>query len=230
MRDRILIVEDEVSMAGAISYALRQEGFETVVAHDGRKALEVFRKQPPDLVLLDIMVPEVSGWQLLPAFRRSSNVPVIIVSARVQEADRVSGLELGADDYVTKPFSPRELVARVRAVLRRARAEAEATEARPVSLCGVELEPERREARVDGNPVGLSRKEFDLLLYLMLHAGRVRTREEILKAVWGQDEYIDQRTVDVHIRWLRKKIEANPAVPRRLITVRGVGYRFADAL
>ena len=229
MAQRILIVEDDASTAEAVAYSLEQEGFEAAVAADGDAALKAFEKQPPDLVILDLMLPGISGWQLLTAFRRHRPVPVIVLTARVEEADRVAGLEMGADDYVTKPFSVRELTARVRAVLRRA-TERDAEQAEAVtSSGGVTVDADRHEVFVNGNAVALSPKEFDLLAYLMSHAGRVRTREQILQAVWGQDAYLDERTVDVHVRWVRKKIEADPANPERLVTVRGVGYKFVDA-
>jgi DNA-binding response OmpR family regulator len=229
MAERILIVEDESSTAEAVAYSLEQEGFETVVAGDGQAALTAFEEQLPDLVVLDLMLPGISGWQLLSAFRRRRGVSVIVLTARVEEADRVAGLEMGADDYVTKPFSVRELTARVRAVLRRSAAR-ERDEAEPVtSRAGVTVDTDRHEVLVDGTPISLSPKEFDLLAYLMSHAGRVRTREQILQAVWGQDAYLDERTVDVHVRWLRTKIEADPAHPQRIVTVRGVGYKFVDA-
>jgi len=227
MAERILIVEDEPSMAEAVAYALEQEGFEAVLASDGKVALEKVEEQPPDLVILDLMLPGISGWDLFRAFRRYGNVPVIMLTARVEETDRVAGLELGADDYVTKPFSMRELMARVRAVLRRTTATPPAGASPIISRAGLSLDTERHEVQVDGEPVALSPKEFDLLAYLVKHSGRVRTRGQILEAVWGESEYLDERTVDVHIRWLRRKIETDPANPRRLITVHGVGYRFA---
>lgn len=229
MSERILIVEDEPNLAEAVAYALAQEGFDVDMAGEGRAALEAFEKQSPDLVVLDLMLPHISGWDLFKAFRKQRpSVPVIMLTARAEETDRVAGLEMGADDYVTKPFSMRELVARVRSVLRRG---AVAEEVVPAVLHkgGVRLDAEKHEATVHGQPVVLSPKEFALLSYLMRHAGRVRTREEILQTVWGQDAYLDQRTVDVHIRWLRTKIEADPARPQLLLTVRGLGYKFAEA-
>jgi DNA-binding response OmpR family regulator len=228
MADRILIVEDEISVAEAVAYALEQEGFEASVAADGKSALQLFEQWTPDLVILDLMLPEISGWDLFSAFRRSRNLPVIMLTARVEEPDRVAGLEMGADDYVTKPFSMRELVARVRTVLRRAAEETTPDLTGTISGAGIVLDAERHEVVVDANPVELSPKEFDLLAYLMRHAGRVRARADILQAVWGESEYVDERTVDVHIRWLRKKIEQDPAQPERLVTVRGVGYKFTE--
>lgn len=229
MSKRVLVVEDESSVAEAVAYALHREGFETMTAGTSQAALRTFEEYSPDVVLLDLMLPGLSGWQLLPLLRKKRSVPIIMVTARAEESDRVAGLEMGADDYITKPFSMRELIARVRAVLRRAPADSEIEETPVLNVHGVSLDRERREVMVDGRPVDLAPKEFELLAYLMSRTGRVRTRDDILMAVWGQNEYIDPRTVDVHVRWLRKKIETDPAEPRRLLTVRGVGYRFADA-
>jgi len=228
MAGTILIVEDERSVGDAVAYALEREGFEVVVAREGKAALDLFQKNAVDLVVLDLMLPGLSGWDLLGAFRRERRVPVIMLTARAEEADRVAGLEMGADDYVTKPFSMRELVARVRAVLRRGSgSEADAQDG-VVEAGGVRVDIDRHEASVDGSELELSPKEFDLLAYLVRNAGRTRSREQILTAVWGDDSYIDQRTVDVHVRWLRTKIEKDPAHPERLMTVRGVGYKFAE--
>lgn len=229
MSERILIVEDEPMLAEAVAYALEQEGFITELAAEGRSALEAFEKQRPDLVILDLMLPNINGWELFKAFRKQrQSVPVIMLTARAEEADRVAGLEMGADDYVTKPFSMRELVARVRAVLRRGTPAEEAIPAL-MQKGAVRLDAEKHEVCVHDQPVPLSPKEFALLSYLMRHSGRVRSRDEILQTVWGQDAYLDQRTVDVHIRWLRTKIEDDPANPHLLLTVRGVGYKFAEA-
>lgn len=228
MAERILLVEDEQSVTDAVSYSLEQEGFELLTAGDGQTALKRFEEGRPELVILDLMLPGINGWELLKAFRKQRpGVPVIMLTARAEEADRVAGLEMGADDYITKPFSMRELAARVRAVLRRASDRTE--EVIPViTKSGVRLDIDRHEVTVDGKAVTLSPKEFDLLAYLMRHAGRVRSRDDILQAVWGSPEYLDERTVDVHIRWLRLKIEADPVSPKRLVTVRGVGYKFAE--
>jgi two-component system response regulator RegX3 len=228
MAERILIVEDEASLAEAVAYTLQQVGLDVTIAADGHSALTQFEQTHPDLVVLDLMLPGINGWDLFRAFRKQrAGVPVIMLTARAEEADRVAGLEMGADDYVTKPFSMRELVARVRTVLRRAGAREDAT-AVTLSRGGVLVDRARHEVTVDGEPVGLTPREFDLLAYLMEHAGRVRTREQMLQAVWAQEDYLDERTVDVHIRWLRTKIEADASHPRRLITVRGVGYKFAE--
>ncbi len=229
MPSHLLLVEDEPSLAEAVAYTLEQEGFAVDTAAEGRAALALFEAHPPDLVILDLMLPGLTGWQLLPAFRRQRDVPIIMLTARIEEADRVAGLEMGADDYVTKPFSMRELVARVRAVLRRRQPADPAAEEVVLEAGGVRADLERHEVTVDGAPVSLSPKEYELLVYLLRHRGRVRSRDDILQAVWGQEAYLDERTVDVHIRWLRKKIETNPSQPRRLLTVRGAGYKFAEA-
>lgn len=228
MPERVLIVEDETSVAEAVAYTLEREGFATEIAADGRAALEAFEADPPALVILDLMLPGLSGWQLFTAFRRRADVPIIMLTARAEEADRVAGLEMGADDYVLKPFSMRELVARVRTVLRRsARAEQGAAEER-LAAGDLSVNLGSHEVTVRGRPVSLSPKEFDLLAYLMGTPGRVRSREEIIAAVWDEEQYLDQRTVDVHIRWLRQKVEADPASPRHLVTVRGAGYKFVE--
>lgn len=228
MPERILIVEDESSVAAAVAYTLECEGFEVEIAPDGRMALDAFEARPPALVILDLMLPGLSGWQLFSAFRRQADVPIIMLTARAAEADRVAGLEMGADDYVLKPFSMRELVARVRTVLRRS-VRVEQQEPDDALTAGdLRVDLGRHEVSLSGRTLSLSPKEFDLLTYLMRTPGRVRSREEIIAAVWGEEEYLDQRTVDVHIRWLRQKIEADPAAPRRLVTVRGVGYKFVE--
>jgi two-component system, OmpR family, response regulator RegX3 len=229
MAQRILIVEDESTLAEAVAYSLGQEGFSVSVANEGGAALTGFEEQHPDLVILDLMLPNINGWELFKAFRKQQpNVPVIMLTARADETDRVAGLEMGADDYVTKPFSMRELVARVRAVLRRMTASLEASGSAIMNKSGIHLDADRHEVTAKGEAVTLSPKEFALLAYMMRHSGRVRTREEILQAVWGEDNLLDERTVDVHIRWLRMKIEQDPAQPKVLLTLRGVGYKFVD--
>ena len=228
LMQHILIVEDEPSLIEALSYTFEREGFEVSAATDGPAALNQFERVAPDLVLLDLMLPGINGWDLFHAFRRQrAGVPVIMLTARADEPDRVAGLEMGADDYVTKPFSMRELVARVRTVMRRC---SDCVEDEPVLLSkgGVVLDRSRHQVMVDGGAADLAPREFALLAYLMGHSGHVRSREQILQAVWGEEEYLDERTVDVHIRWLRTKIEADPSHPVRLLTVRGVGYKFAE--
>jgi DNA-binding response OmpR family regulator len=229
MAQRVLIVEDETSVAEAVAYALEKEGFEAFVAADGASALQWFEARSPDLVILDLMLPGLSGWQLLPIFRGRREVPVIMLTARSEETDRVAGLEMGADDYITKPFAMRELVARVRAVLRRADAAKGGDRPRILLKGRITLDAERREVCVKGEPVQLTPKEFDVLAYLMKHAGRPLTREEIYRAVWGEEFYPEDRTVDVHVHWLRRKIEENPTDPQCLVTVARVGYKFVEA-
>lgn len=226
-RQRILIVEDETGVAEAIAYTLGQEGFETEIAADGREALDKFEAETPALVILDLMLPGLSGWQLFSAFRRQHDVPIIMLTARTEEADRVAGLEMGADDYVPKPFSMRELVARVRTILRRSAGVGDTVPGTLLRAGEIEVDMGSHEVTIRGESVGVSPREFALLAYLMQNSGRVRTRDEIISAVWDE-EYLDQRTVDVHIRWLRQKIEIDPASPRHLITVRGVGYKFVE--
>ena len=228
MAERILIVEDEATLAEAVAYALEQEGFSVGIAAEGQAGLRLFEDQHPDLIILDLMLPNINGWELFKAFRKQrAGVPVIMLTARAEESDRVAGLEMGADDYITKPFSMRELVARVRAVLRRNSAEQD-TAPLVTQRGGIRLDAERHEVWVNEKAVNLSPKEFALLEYLMRHAGRVRSRDDILHTVWGQDAYLDERTVDVHVRWLRTKIEGDPANPQLLLTVRGIGYKFVD--
>jgi DNA-binding response OmpR family regulator len=209
-------------------YALEKEGFEAELVADGNTALTRFEAAPPDVVVLDLMLPGRSGWELLSHFRRQGETPVLLLTARAEEADRVAGLEMGADDYIVKPFSMRELIARVRAVLRRTTREPSEVGPRLLSSGGVTVDLDRHEALADGQSLELSPKEFDLLAYLLRHVGRIRTRDQILASVWGEDEFIDRRTVDVHVRWLRTKIEQDPARPKRVVTVRGVGYKFSE--
>lgn len=225
----VLLVEDEPALADTIAYSLRQEGMEVVVALDGEAALERFRERTPSLVVLDLMLPKLSGLDVLRAVRAASTVPVVVLTARDTEADKVAGLELGADDYVTKPFSMRELVSRVRAQLRRA-AMAGGTAEAPLPLTGgpVVLDPDRHEVTVRGQPVQLTPKEFELLWVLLSRKGRLVTREFLIEEVWGSDYVGDTRTLDVHVKRLRRKIEEDPGSPRHLLTVRGLGYKFVD--
>lgn len=228
MPEHILLVEDDSSLAMAVGYALECEGFTVDVCADGAEALRSYETAPPALVLLDLMLPGLNGWELLSRFRQAPDRPVIILSARVEEADRVAALEMGADDYVTKPFSMRELVARVRVALRRHQPPAPAP-AEPTVLegAGVRVDLVRHQVTVEGRPVLCSPKEYDLLVFLMRQPERVRSRREILRGVWGREEFLDERTVYVHVRWLREKIETDPGHPRRLLTIHGVGYKFA---
>ena len=223
----ILVVDDEFSYREALSLGLAAEGFEVVTAADAAEALVAFSSRTPDLVLLDVMLPDRSGLEVCKEIKATSNVPVVMVSARSEEVDVVVGLELGAADYIAKPYRLRELTARIRAVLRRASSEETSERRDRVLRVGpVSLDPERREVRVHDDRVDLSRKEFDLLLLLMSRSSMVVTREECLDALWWGQDLLDSRTLDEHVKRLRRKIEADPAEPRHLITVRGVGFRF----
>ncbi|GAA4836947.1 response regulator transcription factor [Garicola koreensis] len=222
---RILIVEDEASFSEALSYTLQKEGYDVTVAEDGYDAVEVFDAEGADLVLLDLMLPGQPGTEVCRQIRLRSMVPVIMLTAKDSEVDKVVGLELGADDYVTKPYSSRELLARVRAVLRR-QAEPEVDDASTVVAGPVRMDIERHIVEVAGRSVNLPLKEFELLEILIRNAGRVLTRGQIIDRVWGSDYVGDTKTLDVHVKRLRSKIEADPAKPRLLITVRGLGYKF----
>ena len=225
--ESIMVVEDEVNLVAAIEYNLKREGFDVHVANDGLAALETARQVDPDLVLLDIMLPVLDGFGVLKNLRQYSDVPVILLTARSEEIDRVLGLELGADDYVTKPFSMRELLARIRANLRRKGAAAGARDTRELLRAdNLEVDLAARIARLDGQFLNLKPREFHLLVFLIRNRGRVLTRTYILDQLWGHDYFGDERTVDVHIRWLRRKIEHAPGTPDRIVTVRGAGYRF----
>jgi two-component system response regulator RegX3 len=228
---RILLVEDERSIAEGLKVSLEAEGFELTWARDGQEAMTGWERARPDLILLDLMLPGISGLEVCRAIRARSAVPIIMLTARDTEVDRVVGLELGADDYLTKPFSSRELVARVRAVLRRAtslRVDDPRGEAPAVEVAGVRVDRARHEVTVEGEPVTVPPKEFQLLALLIEHAGRVLTRDQLIDEVWGSDYVGDTKTLDVHVRRLRQRIERDPHVPERIETVRGVGYRFAD--
>ena len=222
---RVLVVEDEESYSDALSYMLRKEGFEVAVAPTGNVALETFDRTGADLVLLDLMLPGLSGTEVCRALRQKSNVPVIMLTAKDSEIDKVVGLELGADDYVTKPFSSRELVARIRAVLRR-RGEEEAPLPAALEAGPVRMDVERHVVTVRGEDVQLPLKEFELLEVLLRNAGRVLTRMQLIDRVWGADYVGDTKTLDVHVKRLRAKIEEDPSQPRYIVTVRGLGYKF----
>ncbi|MBB4911810.1 response regulator transcription factor [Actinophytocola algeriensis] len=224
---RVLIVEDEESFADPLAFLLRKEGFTAAVASTGQQALEEFDRNGADIVLLDLMLPGMSGTDVCKALRQRSTVPVIMVTARDSEIDKVVGLEIGADDYVTKPYSARELIARVRAVLRRG-GESPDGELLPQVLAAgpVRMDVERHVVTVDGTEVPLPLKEFDLLEYLLRNVGRVLTRGQLIDRVWGADYVGDTKTLDVHVKRLRSKIEPDPASPRHLVTVRGLGYKF----
>jgi two-component system response regulator RegX3 len=225
----ILLVEDEESIVTPLVEALRREGFDSAVSTSAADSLEAFERARPDLVLLDVMLPDGSGFEVCRELRARSRVPIIMLTARGEEADRVAGLELGADDYVVKPFSARELVARVRAVLRRA---AEASERRAegaTEIGELRVDPARRAASFRSEELELSRKEFDLLRLLVDNAGSVVTRERLIDEVWDTNWFGSTKTLDVHVSGLRKKLEDDPNAPRYIHTVRGVGFRFASA-
>jgi len=234
MAEKILVVEDEVALQETLIYNLKRLGYEVDAAGDGQSALEMARSTRPDLILLDIMLPGMDGFEVCRILRQEMSTPVLMLTARDDEIDRVVGLEVGADDYLTKPFSMRELLARVKAMLRRVRLirqEMNAPAAPPISKQALVFENltidlNRREVRLNDKPVAMKPKEFELLLFLAQHQSQVLSREFILERVWGWDYIGDSRTVDVHIRWLREKVEIDPANPTRIITVRSAGYRF----
>ena len=226
---RVLIVEDEPALADSIRYGLEREGYECTVLNDGLRAIDYVRSWRPDLVLLDLMLPGMPGTDVCREIRTIGQVPIVMVTAKDTEADKVLGLELGADDYITKPFSMRELVARVRAVLRRAGLVTESPErATSISAGPVVIDTERHEVRVKDGVVELPPKEFALLEVLVRKVGKLMTRDALIAQVWGEDYYGDTRTLDVHVKRLRQKIEPDPHHPRHLVTVRGLGYRFVD--
>jgi len=222
----ILIVDDEPSIGEVLSIYLRRAGYQVEVAHDGQQALEVLDRQPPDLVILDLMLPKVDGREITRRLRAAGDTPIIMLTARREEADRIAGLEMGADDYVVKPFSPQEVVSRVKAVLRRTRGAAPADAERPLIFEDLCIDPRTRLVEINGTEKSLTAKEFDLLWVLARHPRQVFNRDQLLDLVWGLTEYVDPSTVTVHVRRLREKIEADPASPRHIQTVWGVGYKF----
>ena len=225
----ILIVEDEPSIAEVVSLYLERADFKVKTAADGEVALQILEKNIPDLIILDLMLPEVDGFAITRWLRERSNVPIIMLTARRDEIDRITGLELGADDYVVKPFSPQELVSRVRAVLRRANNAAAAPQtAAPIERGPLTINTLERTVTLNGQAVSLTAKEFDMLTLLATHPRQVFTRDQLLEQVWGESEYIDPSTVTVHVRRLREKIEPDPSAPVHLITVWGVGYKFEE--
>lgn len=242
---RVLVVDDEPNIREVLAINLRREGLDVVFASDGLEAVDMARSVKPDLIVLDIMLPGMDGFQVCRTIRDESTVPILLLSARGEEIDRIVGLELGADDFLVKPFAMRELVARVRAMLRRSRMVVSASgsseqstggdghaepaapgQARPILAGDVQIDVPRRQAKLAGTELSLKPKEFDLLLYFASHPGIVLSRDALLREVWGYDYPVDTRTVDVHVRWLRQKIELDPATPRRIETMRGHGYRF----
>jgi two-component system response regulator RegX3 len=224
----VLLVEDEDSFIDALSVGLKREGFRVTVARDGAEALQVFESTQPDLVLLDVMLPKVSGIDVCREIRTRSKVPIIMVTAKGAEIDTVVGLEVGADDYVTKPYRLRELVARMRAVLRRTPPDGlgESVSAEAIEIGDVRIDPERHEVVIRGESVSLPLKEFELLALLLENAGRVLTRDTLIYRVWGADYVGDTKTLDVHIKRLRSKVEADPSNPSRIVTIRGLGYKY----
>lgn len=226
MPQKILIVDDERLIVDSLTYSLQKEGYTTVVAYNGEEAIVKAREEKPDLILLDVQLPGQDGWQVCRAIRAQSRVPIIMLTARSEETDKVVGLELGADDYVVKPFSMRELIARIRAALRRT-TEYTNVDSAPIQIGEITLDPTSHRVTRRGHVIELTRKEYDLLLTLMQHAGQVIKRNDLIDQVWNTDWVGDTRTLDVHIRWLREKIEPDPSQPRYIQTIRGVGYRFA---
>jgi two-component system response regulator RegX3 len=222
---RILIVEDEPSLSEPLSFLLRREGYDTEIAADGREALAAFDRDGADLVLLDLMLPGLSGTEVCRELRTRSTVPIIMLTAKDSEVDIVVGLELGADDYVTKPYSTRELLARIRAVLRR-RVEVEDIDDAVLEVGPVRMDVDRHAVSVGGGEIAMPLKEFELLELLLRNAGRVLTRGQLIDRVWGADYFGDTKTLDVHIKRIRSKIEVDPSQPTLLLTVRGLGYRF----
>ena len=221
----VLMVEDEPSVGEVVGLYLRRAGFSFQVVHDGPAALDVLEAHLPALLILDLMLPGLDGWEITRWVRARSDIPIIMLTARTAETDRIAGLEMGADDYVVKPFSPQELVSRVRAVLRRARPPAAEQNEQPLGVGEIHIDPQKRLVQVNGDERTLTVKEFDLLLLLARHPRQVFTRDQLLERVWGLADYIDPGTVTVHIRRLREKIESDPANPRHLLTVWGVGYK-----
>ena len=222
---KILVVEDEAELAEVVVYNLRQQGYTAIIAGDAETAMRLAHERRPDVILLDVMLPGGSGMEICHRLRQEGdNVPILMLTARAAENDRIQGLETGADDYLTKPFSMRELMARVKALLRRAGTVEDSTK---ITIAPLEfvMDTEKREATLKGDNVSFSRKEFDLLAFLARHPGRVFDRTTLLTQVWGEDSFITERTVDVHIRWLRQKIEPEPSTPQYLRTVRGLGYK-----
>lgn len=237
MTPKVLVVEDEAVLRETLQYNLARQGYQVHTAADGRSALEVARKQQPDLILLDLMLPELDGLEVCRILRQETSAPILMLTAKTEEVDKVVGLEVGADDYITKPFSMRELLARVKAALRRVRltreesiaAEPDATavpRAAVMTFGDLTIDPGRGQVYRAGQALSLKPKEYELLLFLARHRGIVLSRDLILQRVWGWDFFGGSRTVDVHVRWLREKIENDPSHPTRIVTVRGMGYRF----
>jgi len=234
MPESILVVEDEPALRDTLSYNLKKDGFAVEAVGDGRAAIESARRLKPDLIVLDLMLPEIDGFEVCRILRKEMITPILMLTARDDEIDRVVGLEVGADDYLTKPFSMRELMARVKAQLRRSRllreeldkSNAEGNQQEKLTFGSLVINLTRREVTIDGEPLALKPQEYELLGFFAEHKGKMLSREFILERVWGWDFIGDSRTVDVHVRWLRQKIESDPGRPTRIVTVRGGGYRF----
>ncbi len=232
MVDKVLVVDDEIALQETLEYNLAKQGYQVFTAADGLAAIEIARREKPDLIVLDLMLPGLDGLEVCRVLRRDMNVPILMLTARADEVDRIVGLEIGADDYLTKPFSMRELLARVKALLRRVRltreealAEALTAENDILSAGDLVVDQSRRVAYRGGQALALKPRELDLLAYLLRHRGVALSREQLLQQVWGWDYVGSTRTVDVHVRWLREKVEDDPAAPSRIVTVRGIGYR-----
>lgn len=226
MQSKILIVEDDANLLETLRYNLNKESYQVLTAADGETALEVARKEKPDLIILDVMLPGLSGFEVCRILRKETNTPIIMLTAKTDETDKIVGLEIGADDYVTKPFSVRELTARIRAMLRRVRpVETPLVEDSVMNIGEIKVDIDRHQASLAGEVLELRPKEFDLLAFLARNKGIVFTREQLLEKLWGYDYIGDTRTVDVHVRWLRQKIESDPSNPKHLVTVRGTGYK-----
>ncbi len=231
MTERILIVEDDLTLQETLVYNLSRQGYDVETASDGNSAVEKVQQNPPDLILLDIMLPGMDGFEVCRIIRKNFTTPILMLTARDDEIDRVVGLEVGADDYLTKPFSMRELIARVKALFRRSHIlqedqQSQASQKKRYVFNGLIIDQDRREISIDGKVVEFKPKEYELLIYFAQNKGHVLSREQILEKVWGWDYFGDSRTVDVHVRWLREKIEKDPAAPQRILTVRSAGYRF----
>jgi len=228
---RILVVDDEKLIVKGLKFSLEKEGYEVLAAYDGAEALSLFKKENPDLIVLDLMLPEVDGFEVCRRIRKGSEVPIIMLTARGEDIDKILGLELGADDYVTKPFNPRELTARIKAILRRSQLPPGRDQVgmQVIRLQDLQIDLFQRKVRIRDKEVDLTSKEFALLSLLASHPGRVFSREKLLEHVWGYDYYGDARTVDVHIRHMREKIEPDPATPQLILTVWGAGYKFREA-
>ncbi len=223
---KILLVDDELPILEAIAYNLKKEGYTVVTATDAAQCMDEMRREKPDLIVLDVMLPSMSGFDICKTLRKQSDVPIIMLTARADETDRVVGLELGADDYVTKPFNMRELVARIKSVLRRS-AQGE-LDSEILVIGKLKIDSTRHEVAMDGEVLAVSPREFELLRFLASHPGQVFSRQVLLDRVWGTEAFVEERTVDVHMRWLREKIEVTPSQPEHIVTVRGVGYKFVN--